>query len=73
MGKLGVKVAKYILERKNLEITDVIDKDREKVGKNLSDILSDDTNSSIKILENVDDALKNCKADICNTFHSFEH
>ena len=40
MGPLGLKIAGYILERKNLKIAGAIDKDPSLVGKDLGTLCS---------------------------------
>ena len=64
LGKLGVKIADYIIERKSLELVGVVDKDKEKIGKNLKDILINNKDVNIKISKDIDEAFQKCKPDV---------
>lgn len=63
LGPLGQKIAKYILERNGVEITGAVDKDPEKVGKDLGELCGVG-NLGIKISDSFTSTAQKAKPDI---------
>lgn len=64
MGAVGSLVAKFLLEKKGIEIVGAIDIAKEKIGKDLGEILGLDRKLGIEISTDADAALSQMKADV---------
>jgi 4-hydroxy-tetrahydrodipicolinate reductase len=64
MGAVGGFIAKFLLEKEGVEIVGAVDVAKEKVGKDIGEVLALKQKVGIKISENIESALKETKADI---------
>ena len=72
MGAVGGLIAKFLLEKEGVEIVGVVDVAKDKVGKDLGEVLGLKQKVGIKISENLESVLKKTKADIAiHTTSSF--
>lgn len=68
VGALGSLIAKYLLEKKEVDIVGAVDIAEDKVGKDLGEVLGINKKLGIKITDNIDDLLSEIKADV--TIHA---
>ena len=72
MGAVGGLIAKFLLEKEGVEIVGVVDVAKDKVGKDLGEVLGLKQKVGMKISENLESVLKKTKADIAiHTTSSF--
>jgi hypothetical protein len=72
VGAVGSLIAKFLLEKEGIEIVGAVDIAKDKVGKDLGEVLGLEKRLGIKIAENVDTVLSKVKADIAiHTTSSF--
>lgn len=64
VGAVGTLIAKFLLEKDGVEIVGAVDIAKDKVGKDLGEVLGAQKRLGIKISSNVDEALSNVKADL---------
>ena len=64
VGAVGSLIAKFLLEKEGVEIIGAVDKAKDKIGKDLSEIIGTKKKLGITISKNVDEALSGRKADI---------
>ncbi|MEM3695257.1 MAG: hypothetical protein QXJ11_04790 [Candidatus Bathyarchaeia archaeon] len=64
VGAVGTLIAKFLLEKDGIEIVGAVDIAKDKVGKDLGEVLGVQRCLGIKILNNVDEALSKVKADL---------
>lgn len=64
IGAVGTFIAKYLLEKEGVEIVGAVDIAKDKVGKDLGEILHMQKNVGIKISENLDLALREKRPNI---------
>jgi 4-hydroxy-tetrahydrodipicolinate reductase len=65
LGPIGKKILKYMLERKNLEVVGVVDIDKDKIGKDIWEILGGmRKESGLKVTSDLSSLLQNVEADI---------
>lgn len=64
LGAMGSMMVRIILEKKELELVGVIDRDPEKTGKDLSDVLKIKKKTGVKIYSDAELAFKTLKADV---------
>lgn len=64
IGAVGTFIAKFMLEKEGVEIVGAIDTAKDKVGKDLGEVLGLNRKIGIKISENIESALQKTKADI---------
>jgi len=64
VGAVGSLIAKFLLEKEGIEIVGAIDKARDKVGKDLGEVLGVKKKFGIKVSKNIDQALSKAKANI---------
>jgi len=72
MGAVGGLIAKFLLEKEGVEIVGVVDVAKDKVGKDLGEVLGLKQKVGIRISENLESVLKKTRADIAiHTTSSF--
>jgi 4-hydroxy-tetrahydrodipicolinate reductase len=72
VGAVGGLIAKFLLEKEGVEIVGAVDIAKDKVGKDLGEVLGLEKKLGIKVVENVDSVLSKVKADIAiHTTSSF--
>jgi hypothetical protein len=72
VGAVGGLIAKFLLEREGVDIVGAVDIAKDKVGKDLGEVLSLGKKLGIKVSEDADSALSKVKADIAiHTTSSF--
>jgi 2,4-diaminopentanoate dehydrogenase len=72
MGAVGGFIAKFLLEKEGVEIVGAVDVAKDKVGKDLGEVLDLKRKVGIKIAESIESALQKTKADIAiHTTSSF--
>jgi len=64
VGAMGTRIAKLLLKKKGVEIVGAIDVAKEKVGKDLGDVLDIDKRLGITVSNNPDDILSKANADV---------
>jgi len=64
VGAVGSRIAKFLLEKKGIEIVGAIDVAKDKVGKDLGEVLGIDKRLKVIVSDDVDAVLPNVKADI---------
>jgi len=64
MGAVGGFIAKFLLEKEGVEIVGAVDVAKDKVGKDLGEVLDLKRKVGIKISESIESALQKTKADI---------
>jgi 4-hydroxy-tetrahydrodipicolinate reductase len=64
MGAVGGFIAKFLLEKEGVEIVGAVDVAKDKVGKDLGEVLGLKQKVGIKISENIESVLQETKADI---------
>jgi len=64
VGAMGTRIAKFLLKKKGVEIVGAIDVDKEKVGKDLGDVLDIGTRLGITVSNNPDNVLSKANADV---------
>jgi 2,4-diaminopentanoate dehydrogenase len=64
MGSVGGFIAKFLLEKEGVEIVGAVDVAKDKVGKDLGEVLDLKRKVGIKISESIESALQKTKADI---------
>lgn len=64
IGAVGSMIAKFLLEKEGIEVVGAIDIDKDKVGKDLGEVLGLNKKLGIKILPDVDELLSKVKVDI---------
>lgn len=64
IGAVGSLIAKFLLEKKGIEIVGAVDADKGKVGKDLGEILGLKRRLGVKVSDNLDSVLSKAKADI---------
>lgn len=64
VGAVGSLIAKALLEKKGLKIVGAIDIARNKVGRDLGEVLNLKRNIGVKVYDNVDELFSNTKVDI---------
>lgn len=64
VGAVGTLIAKFLLEKHGVEIVGAVDVAKDKVGRDLGEVLGLQKNLGIKISNNVDDTLSKVKADL---------
>lgn len=64
VGAVGALIAKHILEKKGIDIVAAIDIDKQKVGKDLAEILTLKAKTGIIVRDNVEETLAKAKPDI---------
>jgi 4-hydroxy-tetrahydrodipicolinate reductase len=72
IGAVGGFIAKFLLEKEGIEIVGAVDVAKDKVGKDLGEVLGLKRKVGIKISENIESVLRKTKADIAiHTTSSF--
>lgn len=72
MGAVGGFIAKFLLEKEGVEMVGAVDVAKDKVGKDLGEVLDLKRKVGIKISESIESALRKTKADIAiHTTSSF--
>ncbi|TEU06084.1 hypothetical protein E3I90_03025 [Candidatus Bathyarchaeota archaeon] len=64
VGAMGTRIAKFLLKKKGVEIVGAIDVDKEKVGKDLGDVLDIGKRLGITVSNNPDNVLSKANADV---------
>jgi len=64
VGAMGTRIAKFLLKKKGVEIVGAIDVDKEKVGKDLGDVLGIGKRLGITVSNNPDNVLSKANADV---------
>ena len=64
VGAVGALIAKFLLEKEGVEIVGAVDTAKDKIGKDLGEILHVQKKVGIEISENIDSVLQKTKADI---------
>ena len=64
VGAVGSLIAKFLLKKEGVEIVGAIDNAKDKVGKDLGEVLGVDKKLGIRISENADALLSKVKADV---------
>jgi 4-hydroxy-tetrahydrodipicolinate reductase len=64
MGVVGGFIAKFLLEKEGVEIVGAVDVAKDKIGKDIGEVLGLNRKVGIKISKNVESALQGTKADI---------
>jgi 4-hydroxy-tetrahydrodipicolinate reductase len=64
LGAMGSMMARIALEKEGLELVGAIDRDPEKLGKDLGSVLALKKNTGVKVYNNIEDALKKVKPDV---------
>jgi 4-hydroxy-tetrahydrodipicolinate reductase len=64
VGVVGGYIAKFLLEKEGIEIVGAIDVAKDKVGKDLGEVLGLERNIGVKISDDLDSALSKSTADI---------
>jgi len=64
MGAVGGFIAKFLLEKEGVEIVGAVDVAKDKVGRDLGEVLGLKRKVGIKISENIESVLQETKADI---------
>lgn len=64
VGAMGTRIAKFLLKKKGVEIVGAIDVAKEKIGKDLGEILGINKRLGIKVSNNPDDVLSRANADV---------
>jgi len=64
LGSIGGEIAKFILEKKGLEIVGAIDTSKEKIGKDLGILLGLDNQLNITVSEDAETLFSQTKADL---------
>ena len=64
VGAMGTRIAKFLLKKKGVEIVGTIDVAKEKIGKDLGEILGINKRLGIKVSNNPDDVLSKANADV---------
>jgi 4-hydroxy-tetrahydrodipicolinate reductase len=64
MGAVGGFIAKFLLEKEGVEIVGAVDVAKDKVGRDLGEVLGLKQKVGIKISENIESVLQETKADI---------
>jgi 4-hydroxy-tetrahydrodipicolinate reductase len=64
VGAVGSLLAKFLLEKEGIKIIGAVDNAKDKVGKDLSEVIGTQKRLGITISRNVDEALSGRKADI---------
>ena len=64
VGAMGTRIAKLLLKKKGVEIVGAIDVAKEKVGKDLGEILGIDQQLGIKVSNNPDNVFSKANADV---------
>ncbi|MGQ9530079.1 MAG: NAD(P)H-dependent amine dehydrogenase family protein [Candidatus Bathycorpusculaceae bacterium] len=68
VGAVGSLIAKFLLEKEGVEIVGAIDVAKDKVGKDLGEVLGLEKKVGVKVSDDVDDVLSKTKPDI--TIHA---
>jgi 4-hydroxy-tetrahydrodipicolinate reductase len=63
-GAVGSRIARFLLEKKGIEIVGAIDVAKDKVGRDLGEVLGIDKHLGVTVSDNVDAVLSKVKADI---------
>jgi len=72
MGVVGGFIAKFLLEKEGIEIVGAVDVAKDKIGKDIGEVLDLKRKVGIKISQNIESALQETKADIAvHTTSSF--
>ncbi|MGB9740709.1 MAG: Gfo/Idh/MocA family oxidoreductase [Candidatus Bathyarchaeia archaeon] len=64
VGAVGSLIAKFLLDKEGIEIVGAVDVAKDKIGKDLGEVLGIQKNLGVKVSENVDEALSRTKADL---------
>lgn len=64
VGAMGTRITKFLLKKKGVEIVGAIDVDKEKVGKDLGDVLDIGKRLGITVSNNPDNVLSKANADV---------
>ena len=64
VGAMGTRIAKFLQKKKGVEIVGAIDVAKEKIGKDLGEILGINKRLGIKVSNNPDDVLSRANADV---------
>ena len=64
VGAVGSLIAKFLLEKEGIEIVGAVETAKDKIGKDLGEVLSIEKKLGIKVSEDADDLLSKIKADI---------
>jgi len=64
VGAIGSRIAEFLLEKKGVEIVGAIDVAKEKVGRDLGDVLTLGRRLGVTVSDNPDDVLSKVKADV---------
>ncbi|MFQ6065312.1 MAG: Gfo/Idh/MocA family oxidoreductase, partial [Candidatus Bathyarchaeia archaeon] len=64
IGAVGRRIAKFLLEKKGVEIVGAIDTAEEKVGRDLGEVLGIEKKLGIVVLDDADAVLSKAKADV---------
>ena len=63
LGPIGQRTVKYAVARENVELEGAIDVDKDKVGRDVGELIGIDP-LGILVSDNADDVLKNCEAEV---------
>jgi hypothetical protein len=64
IGAVGSLIAKFLLEKEGISIVGAIDIAKDKVGKDLGEVLGLNRKLGVKVSDNIDSVLSNVKADV---------
>jgi len=64
VGAVGSLIAKFLLDKVGVEIVGAVDVAKDKIGKDLGEVLGIQKNLGVTVSENVDDTLSKVKADL---------
>jgi len=64
VGAVGSRVARFLLEKKGIEIVGAIDVAKDKVGRDLGEVLGIDKRLGVVVSDDIDTVLSKAKADI---------
>ena len=63
LGPIGQRIVKYVVARENVELEGAIDVDKNKVGRDVGELIGIDP-LGIIVSDNAEDVLKNCEAEV---------
>lgn len=73
LGPIGIRTARFLMERENLELVGAIDIDPKKVGRDAGEILLSDNPLGVKVCADAEQVLGSCDAElvVLSTLSSF--